>query len=629
MAGRRGIPAGKAWVEIHGDNNPLSRALNAAGAKLKKWGASVTKIGLATAAAGSAILGPLLAAAKAFAAAGDDVDKMSKRVGASAEFVSALSHAAQLGGTNIANMETGIRRLQRAAFDAAAGSTSTGDAFRQLGVDVKDSAGNLKTTENLFMETATALSELENNTQKAALAQVLFGRAGTSLLPMLNDGARGLAAAMEEAKRLGLVMTQEDATAAAALTDAWLRLTSTTKRLSVQVGGALAPTLTDLADRTAPLITQTIDWVREHSALIVQIAAGAAGLIALGGVLVTAGGALTAAGFAATGLAAGLAVTKVAALALLSPLGLVTAGLVGLTAYALYASEGSRAAFGAMADDATALGADVAATFRGIQDAMSAGDFQKAADVLWAGLKVSWLDGTNTLTKMWTDFKFSAARIFTELWTGVRVIWADATAAIQKAWLATTTSLTTAWDAASTTIAKGIGWMIAKAQGSNPAEIQAIIEEDHQRRQKQRDAGAQSQRAAIDAEHRETLAGLGAEQAATMAALDAMHRDAASDAAANLARARAEWEDALTAARQAADTARSDHSTLGSGPDMPELDPEGWRAASGSIRGTFSAAAVAGMGSTDDHARRTAVATEGTWRAIKDLMDKLHLPVFE
>jgi len=197
-----GVRAGKAWVELHGDNNPLSRALSAAGKKLKNWGASVTKMGLAVAAAGSAALTPLLAAARGFAKTGDEIDKMSKRIGASAEFVSALARAAELGGTDLKGMETRIRRLQRSAYDAAGGSKAAAAAFGRLGIDVQDAGGDLKTTEALFMETAAGLAAMTNNTEKAALASVLFGRAGTSLLPMLSQGAQGLEAAMEEAKRL-------------------------------------------------------------------------------------------------------------------------------------------------------------------------------------------------------------------------------------------------------------------------------------------------------------------------------------------------------------------------------------------------------------------------------------------
>ena len=69
---------------------------------------------------------------------------------------------------------------------------------------------------------------------------------------MLKNGADGLVEVMEEARRLGIVMSTEDATAAAELTDAWTRLTSVLKMAVARVGGALAPRLTELAGRITP-----------------------------------------------------------------------------------------------------------------------------------------------------------------------------------------------------------------------------------------------------------------------------------------------------------------------------------------------------------------------------------------
>ena len=109
---------------------------------------------------------------------------------------------------------------QRTAYDALRGLSTAVDAFADLGINIYAADGQLKGTEQLFMESAEALSKMENNTKKAALATVVFGRAGTSLLPMLRDGPEGLLAVMEEAKKLGIVMSTEDATAAAQFADA-------------------------------------------------------------------------------------------------------------------------------------------------------------------------------------------------------------------------------------------------------------------------------------------------------------------------------------------------------------------------------------------------------------------------
>jgi hypothetical protein len=200
MAGSSNIRAGAAYVELYVKNNRFVRGLNQASARLRQFGAGMMRIGARIAAAGAAIVGPILLAAKAFAKAGDTLDKMSARTGASVKFLSALGYAAELGGSSLADMEKGIRTLQGAAYDAADGLQTYVRAFDDLGVSVKDSNGNLKETEQLFKDTIAALSREENATKKAALAKKLFGRAGTALLPMLRAGEKGFNAAMEEAE---------------------------------------------------------------------------------------------------------------------------------------------------------------------------------------------------------------------------------------------------------------------------------------------------------------------------------------------------------------------------------------------------------------------------------------------
>ncbi|MDY0169426.1 MAG: phage tail tape measure protein [Thermoguttaceae bacterium] len=331
MSAAKGIRAGKAYVEIYGDNNPLSRALKQSGKMLDAWGQKMRAYGARLAAAGTAVLATLLGSARSFAKTGDEIAKMSKRIGASTEFVSALGYAAQEGGTDLSAMETGVRRLQRSAYDAANGSKAAADAFATLGVETRDANGNLKSTEELFRETATALATVQNNTAKAALAQTLFGRAGTALLPMLHDGAAGLDAAMQRAQELGLVWNGTDSHAAEELTDAMMRIQSVAGRLWTSIGGALAPALTDLTNRLAAMIAPAAEWIRQNGHIVQLTAAGAATAVAAGGALIGLGVAMTVVGKAAATLATAIGVAKVATGALFVT---TLAAKVGTLAYA-------------------------------------------------------------------------------------------------------------------------------------------------------------------------------------------------------------------------------------------------------------------------------------------------------
>ena len=287
--GGTAIRAGKAYVELYADDSKLVRGLKQAANKIHAFGTKISAVGQKFIMLGAAIAAPLAAASKMFASMGDSLDKMSTRMGVSVEFLSALGHAAAIGGTDLAAMETEVRRLQRAAYDASQGLKTQQEAFDALGISVRGADGQLKSTEQLFMQTATALSGVENNTKKAALASILFGRAGTQLLPMLKDGEAGLVGMMEEAKRLGLVLSTEDAAAAAQFTDVMTRLSSTLKVFMFRVGAALAPILEKTAEYLRENAQKMAAWVQAHQDAIVKIAKLAAGILAVGAALTVTG----------------------------------------------------------------------------------------------------------------------------------------------------------------------------------------------------------------------------------------------------------------------------------------------------------------------------------------------------
>lgn len=285
MAGAGDIRAGRAFVEAYLDDSKLQHGLAQAQRRMQAWGASLTSMGTRVFAAGTAMLAPLLGSVASFAKAGDQLDKMAARTGASVGFLSALGHAAQIGGTNIETMETSVRKLQRTAYDATQGTKTAADAFSQLGVSATNADGSLKGTEQLFMETVTALSQVKNETQKAALATVLFGRAGTQLLPMLKDGKAGLAAVIDEAHKLGYTWTEEDTKAAAELTDAFTRLMTSVKMLVIRVGAELAPQMKTLADQLRGSVSAVIEWVKANGAFIIGLAKTAVQVAAVGAAL--------------------------------------------------------------------------------------------------------------------------------------------------------------------------------------------------------------------------------------------------------------------------------------------------------------------------------------------------------
>jgi hypothetical protein len=215
---------------------------------MKQFGAglgTVAKVGAAGLATATAAVGAMV---KKTMDAGDAMDKMSKRTGLNADFLSKMAYAADLSGTSIDVFEKGVKKLQQSASDAKDGLKTYTREFEKLGVSVTDERGNLKSTERLFTETTAALSKMENHTEKAAIASKLFGRAGTQLLPVLADGQKGMAAMMGEAEQLGYVWTNETAKSAADLKDSFSRVWTVAGGMVNRFAVELFPAIQSITD---------------------------------------------------------------------------------------------------------------------------------------------------------------------------------------------------------------------------------------------------------------------------------------------------------------------------------------------------------------------------------------------
>ncbi|MCH8236175.1 MAG: hypothetical protein IIC29_08630, partial [Chloroflexi bacterium] len=200
----------------------------------------------------SAARGPMIAIAGAATAAvlqfgrlGDEVQKMSLRTGFSVESLGELRFAMEQAGTSIQGFEVGVRRMAGFIEDARDGLATSTDAMDKLGLSMDDLAG--KSPEDAFFILADAIADVDDSITKAALAQDVFGRSGTQLLPLLEEGAAGMAALRQEARDLGIVMDQETANKAAKMQDAINSAKQSMNGLAITVGQVLAPAITLIA----------------------------------------------------------------------------------------------------------------------------------------------------------------------------------------------------------------------------------------------------------------------------------------------------------------------------------------------------------------------------------------------
>ena len=228
-----------AETEAQGFGGKLKTALGTAG---KVGAAAVGAIATGTAAATTA----MIAGAKQTAAYGDNIDKMSQKMGISAEAYQEWDAIMQHSGTSIEALRPSMKTL---AQQAEKGS----DAFKKLGISEEEVA-NLS-QEDLFARVISGLQGMEEGTERTAITAELLGRGATELGALLNTSAEDTEAMRQRVHELGGVMSDEAVKAAAAFQDSLQDMTTSFDGLKRGIMGDLMPSLTTVMDGITELFS--------------------------------------------------------------------------------------------------------------------------------------------------------------------------------------------------------------------------------------------------------------------------------------------------------------------------------------------------------------------------------------
>lgn len=194
-----------------------------------------------------------------------------------------MGFAAEQSGASLESLEKGLFGLSRSIYDLSRESAEAVEAYERIGLSLSDLEG--LTVEQQMDKVADALSRIEDESVRGAIAQKIFGRAGRELLPLLSEGSAGMADLRKEAAELGRVLTNEDADAAAKLTDAMNRVKSTISGVVTQVGAALAPVMTQIADLISAASSGFVAFIKDNRELAQAAAVAGAALTLTGGII--------------------------------------------------------------------------------------------------------------------------------------------------------------------------------------------------------------------------------------------------------------------------------------------------------------------------------------------------------
>ncbi len=269
----------KLFVTLGFKSDEFSQGINKADKELRKFGLSFNKIGIAAGAFGGAIIAGLSASVKSWAQAGDEIAKLAKKTGMSAEALSELKYAAELSGASIGSLELAYRSMAKAVTEAGEGTKTYVDALARIGLTTADFIG-LK-PEDQFIKVALGVANLGDELVMSATAQELFGKSGTSLLPLLAEGADGIQRLREEAHKFGVVFTDESSAAAERFNDNLQRMKAALDGVKYGLAEGLAPALEKVTGIISALISVDKGTAGGLSGILGGIGGGMLGLSGL------------------------------------------------------------------------------------------------------------------------------------------------------------------------------------------------------------------------------------------------------------------------------------------------------------------------------------------------------------
>ena len=200
----------------------------------------------ALAAVGTAVAGAFVGAAKKTADYGDNVDKMSQKLGLSAEGFQKWDYVLQIAGTDINSMSTGLKTLTNKIDDAKNGGAGAQEMFDKLGISMDEL--NKMSREEAFEATIKGFQGMEDSTERAALANDLFGKSGQNLTPLFNQTVKDTEAQIEMAEKYGMVMPDAAVKASAAFQDSLTTMSMTFEGLKNRMMAEFLPAMTQVTD---------------------------------------------------------------------------------------------------------------------------------------------------------------------------------------------------------------------------------------------------------------------------------------------------------------------------------------------------------------------------------------------
>ena len=274
----------------------------------------------------------------------DNLNTLQKKYRIGAKSLQMYAAAANLVDVDVDTITKAHVKLNKTMGSAAKGSKTAVETFEKLGISIQDENGALRDNDEVFQEAIQALGQMENETERDALAMDLFGKSATELNPLIEDGGETYKNFAETMKKYDLdFVDQETLDKANEFNDKIDTIKSIGLIAFQSIGAQLAEVFEPILEKVVEKVGEFAKWFTNLNPVVIAVVAGIAALVAAIAPALLIFGALSSAVGVLLGALAGISAPVVA-------VGVAIAALVAMFGVALAKSSKFREAVAGLVD---------------------------------------------------------------------------------------------------------------------------------------------------------------------------------------------------------------------------------------------------------------------------------------
>lgn len=232
--------------------------------------------------AGAAVAGSLFASAVNSGLAADDLNTLAKVTGIGTDQLQKYASAADLVDVSVETIAKSQQKLKKNMSEASKGSKTQTAAFEKLGVSIANADGTLRNSDDVFTDVIAALGQLEEGTERDALAMDIFGKSATELNPLIADGGKTYQQVAELYEKYNLEpINQDTLDKANAFNDSLDQLKILGSNALQTIGAKAAEALLPVMDKVIELAGKISGWIASLDPETVALIGTIAGVIAV------------------------------------------------------------------------------------------------------------------------------------------------------------------------------------------------------------------------------------------------------------------------------------------------------------------------------------------------------------